>query len=376
MRKRDELKSESAASDPLGTLSGEQLDAEKTRSEIQKLRIEVQELRAWRSKLLFTAMLAILAPLGSIVLFFTGWFGSHATDRIHQSDDLYNRAAAQLASPDASVRLSAVTTLDHFAAPAEPTTFGLLAERMFSSKDSLSIVQQRPRETMALIIGRLSVEDDPAVLDAIAHEVSKNPGDSVVPLISMNKTAAVDFARAAGELSGLTILNAKHLKALNQDELPNHGASDPSVTDVVNIVLRTGSPFEATARLNQQFSSRDFLTNGQCPFRELFMKQQRLGLYSDMNDLSRSTPPDQAEVQRALAQMMTSVARLERSSFILGNLAAGNWNVLSVRDLYGTAVVVGDFDSAVVARLRSRGAYFQAPEDAKSNPGCAVVQGS
>ncbi len=106
----------------------------------------------------------------------------------------------------------------------------------------------------------------------------------------MNKTAAVSFARAAGELSALAVLNARHAKALNQDDLADGGAKDPSVTDVANIVLRTGSPFEATARLNQQFSSRDFLTNQHCPFRELFKKQQRLNLHSDMTYMSRSSP--------------------------------------------------------------------------------------
>lgn len=373
LRSQNKLGNELVGSNKLVGLTGDQLEAEKTRSEITKLRIEVQELQAWRSKFLFTVVVTILAPLGSILLFVIGWFGSHAADRIHQSDDLYNRAATQLASSDASVRLSAVTTLDHFAAPAKATIFGAFAEHLFSSKDSLKISEERPRETMALLIGRLSVEDDQAVLDAIAREVSKNPNDSVIPLISMNKTAAVGFARAAGGLSGLAILKSKHLRKFDQDDLSDGGAADPSVTDIVDVVLRTGSPFEATARLNQQFSSMDFFTNARCPFRELFKKQQRLNLYSDMSELSRFRPPGAAELDRALTQTIAAAAELERSSYILGNLAASNWGVLSSLDLYGTAIVVGDLRPDVVAQLRSRGAYFQAPEDNNNNPGCAVA---
>lgn len=358
----------------LASLLGDELNAEKTRSEIRKLHLEVQELRAWRSKFVFTATLSVLAPLGTIFVFVIGWFGSHAADRTHQNDDLYNRAAIQLASPDASVRLSAVTTLDHFAAPVKSSALASFAERVFSSRGSIDVANERRRETMALLVGRLSVEDDQAVLDAIAQEVLKNPEDSVLPLVSMNKTSAVAFARAAGQLSGLEILSAKRAKALHQDDLPDGGANDPSVTDVVNIVLRSGSPFEATAKLNQQFSSRDFLTNGRCPFRELFKKQQRLSLYSDMNDLSQPGIPTPGDLQTGIREVMAAAAKLERSSYILGSLAASDWNVLANQDLYGTAIVVGDLNPSVIAKLRSRGAYFQNPNDSANNPGCAIVR--
>jgi len=352
--------------DPLEKLFGESLEAEKTRSEINKLRVEVEELRAWKSKLVFTSVLAVFAPLGSIVLFFVGWFGSHASERIHQGDELYNRAATQLSSPDASVRLSAVTTLDHFAQPPASTSIGVLSERLFTSRDSVSIARQRPQETMALLIGRLSVEDDQAVLDAIAGEVSKNPIDSVTPLLSMNKTAAVGFSRAAGQFSGLSILKTRRLRSLEQDDLAGKGACDPSVTDVVNVVLRTGSPFEATARFNQQFASKDFLTNARYPFRELFKKQQRLALSSDMSDVIRPAPPSDAEVEKALAAVIEAAAKLERSSYILGSLATERWDVLEPKDLFGTAIAVGDITPEVVTKLRSRGAYFQSPQDNKN----------
>jgi allophanate hydrolase subunit 2 len=133
-------------------LEGDALDSEKTRSEIRKLRVELQELRAWRSKLFFSGSLAVLAPLGSVVVFIAGWFGAHAAERLHENDDLYSRAATQLASPEAAVRLSAVITLDHFAKPSVTSWLGSYAEKIFASKDSRQIAAERPRSTMALLI--------------------------------------------------------------------------------------------------------------------------------------------------------------------------------------------------------------------------------
>ena len=58
---------------PLDGLTDEQLATVKTRSEVQKLRIEMQEMKAWRTKLVFTSLVAVLAPLGSVILFLYGW---------------------------------------------------------------------------------------------------------------------------------------------------------------------------------------------------------------------------------------------------------------------------------------------------------------
>ena len=361
---------------PVDSLEGAALESEKTRSEIRKLQVEVQELRAWRSKLFFSGSLAVLAPFGSIVVFIAGWFGAHAAERIHQSDDLYNRAAKQLSSPEASVRLSAVLTLDHFVRPPITSSVGSLAERLFSSKDSRETVADRPRATMALLVGRLSSEDDPAVLDAIALEVGSNPDDSVTALLSMNRSAAVKFARAAGDYSGLSVLRVHHVRAYSQDDLPGAGASDPSVTDVVAIVLRTGSPFEATAKLNQQFQSRDFLINTHCPFRELFKKQQRLALSSDLSDVARTKLPPSVEIMAARKQLIDTAATLERSSYILGKLATRSWFSLQDQDLYGTAIVVGELDDGFIEKLQSRGAYFSGRMENRTNPGCKILPGT
>lgn len=346
----------------LADLQRDQLEDEKTRNEIGKLKIEIQELQAWKSKLIFTGALAILAPLGSIILFLTGWFGSHSAERMHQNEELYNHAAAQLSSSDASVRLSAVSTLDHFAHPGGSALLGRLAERAFTDRDSRLVASERPREAIALLIGRLPFEDDQAVLDAIAREVAKYPEESVVPLVSMNKTEAVTFARAAGQFSGLSVLARLHRKSVEQDDLPGHGTCDDSITDIANAVLRTGSPFEASLKSNQQFSPRDFLTNPRYPFRELFQKQQRLALSSEMNAILRDRPPTAAELSHALQDALVAAAKLERSSYILGNMASQRRDLFRGTDLYGTAVVVGDLSPGAAQNLIAQKVYFQSPD--------------
>jgi hypothetical protein len=372
---------EPAASEPpsprqsLDDLNDIQLAAEKTRSEVRKLQIEMQELRSWRGKLIFTSFMAVLAPLGSVILFLVGWYGSHASDRRHQNEDLFTRAAKELASPDASVRLSAVTTLDRFVKPDETTAFGSISEWLFTSRTSKDLAKDRAGEAMALLIGSLSRENDPGVLNAIAQDVVDNPEASALPLISMNKNAAVLFARAAGRYSGLSILRIQRAKSFSVDDwrkITTRSGSDPTIDDIVVVVLRTGSPFEATAQLNQRFSSRNFLTTNKCPFRELFTNQQMLSMGSDLHDISRSQPADAKEIEQSLSRVMDSAATLERSSYILGKLAAERWYALKGENLYGTAVVVGDFDANVVTHLRSRAGYFNANGDAGPNPGCDV----
>ncbi len=359
----------------LDELNDVQLATEKTRSEVKKLQIEMQELKSWRAKLIFTSLIAVLAPLGSVILFLVGWYGSHISDRRHQNEDLYTRAAKQLASPDASVRLGAVTTLDRFVKPDDAGAVGFLSEWLFTSKTSKNLGNERTREAMALLIGTLSRENDQGVLNAVAQDVVDNPEASALPLISMNKNAAVLFARAAGQYSGLSVLRMQHAKSFSADDwkrITTRNGSDPTIDDVVVVVLRTGSPFEATAQLNQRFSSRNFLTTNTCPFRELFTNQQMLSMGSDLHDISRSRPPDAKEIELSLSRVMESAATLERSSYILGKLAAERWYALKDQNLFGTAVVVGDIGPDAAANIRSRAGYFNANGDAGANPGCNV----
>ena len=301
----------------LDGLTDEQLATMKIRSEVEKLRLEMQEMKAWRAKLIFTSLVAVLAPIGSVLLFLYGWYGSHAVDRHRQNQDVYQTAAKQLASPFASVRLSAVLTLDRFVKPDQTGFLGSLSERLFTSKSAKQSDETCVREAMALLIGSLAHENDPATLNAIAKVVLDNPEQSATPLVSINKNAAVDFARAAGKYSGLSVLRLQHVTSVDDArwaEVVKEKGTDPTIEDIVAIVLRTGSPFEATAQLNQRFSSRDFLTTPQCPFRDLFMNQRALNTGSYLNDITRRSPPDSEEIDASLSLVIDSAATLERSS--------------------------------------------------------------
>jgi hypothetical protein len=84
------------------------LNDEKCWGEIVKLQAEVQELKAWCWKVVMTA----LTPIMSVFLFLPGWHGSHLTERRQQNQELYTRAAKEVASRDTSVRLSGVKAID------------------------------------------------------------------------------------------------------------------------------------------------------------------------------------------------------------------------------------------------------------------------
>jgi len=233
---------------------------------------------------------------------------------------------------------------------------------------------------MALLIGSLSRENDPAVLNAIAEGVITNPEKAVDPLISENKTSAVLFARAAGEYSGLSVLHIKQAKSFMQDEWhqiskvgDDATKGDVTIGDLAAIVIRAGSPFEATAKLNQQFPARDFLTNRKgCPFYAIFSHQQSLSMGSGLTDVTRTSPPSAKDVQLAIARVISTATALESSSHILGKLAAEKWDVLKSEDLYGTAVIIGEYTPEVVNDLRSRGAYVSFGDNGK-NPGCKIL---
>lgn len=355
----------------------EELGAEKTRNEIAKLNIEIQELKAWRWKVILTA----LTPIGSVFLFLLGWYGSHLTERRQQNQELYTRAAKELASQDATVRLSGVKAIDTYIDVSKPGLFGTISQLAFSSTGTAELERERKLESMALIVGSLSHENDPAVLEAIADEVAKHPEESVDPLISANKAAAVRFARAAGMYSGLSVLHLEHAKFYPQDrwaKVTERDGLDPTISDLDVVTLRTGSPFEGSDTYNQRFLAINFLTNGTCPFKELFDNQQTLTMGSDLNDHSRVNPPTPKELAAALVQVIDAAAVLERSSYILGSVAKTSWSAIETwhseqhKDLFGTAVIVGKPGKTAEANLRSLGGYFNSTEDNPHNPGCIV----
>lgn len=355
-------------------------EEQKAQCELEKLRIDIEEARAWRGKLLLT----LLTPIGSVILFFVGWHSTHQTERRQQNQDLYARAAKQLANrDDATVRLSGVRAIDAYIETSENGPFQILPP----SRSETSLREQKKSEAMALVIADLLHENDPAVLGAISEAVKKNPEQSIDPLISENKAAATSFARAAGFYSGLSVLRIRHKASFFEDDwnrITKRGTShydDPTIDDLVVITLRTGSPFEATNTYNQRFTSRVFLTTPKnCPFKDLFEHQQLLAMNSALHDFSRRFPPTAKELQAALQRVIDTAAVLERSSYLLADFAQKNESALDAwakqphHDLFGAAIVVGRPKEKTIEKLRSLGAFYGAPgqDTNETNPGCKV----
>ena len=361
-------------------LKGEDLNDEKTRYEIRKLRLEVQESSSWRTRFWVTLFLSILVPVGGIITFTNAWFGAHASERKHVNDDLYNRAAEQLSSKDASVRLNEVITIETLMHAHKPRFIRGTLNRIIGKNDS-ELSQERNRESMALLIGRLSSETDQAVLDQIASTASKNPADAIQPLLSVNRSAAVHFARASGDFSASYILRNGHKTSMSEDDPRYKPATEGAITAINIVTLRTGSPFEAKNAKNGVFASIDFFEQRICPFRELFLKEQSLNLSSGFRSALLDRPPTTKVVVQNLDKMAETASVLEKSSYVLGRLAddektwgeAWAQHEKAGEDLYGVAVVVGEFKSSTVNRLRALGAYVEQPEENK-NPGCVIPQ--
>jgi hypothetical protein len=368
----------------LNEMDDAQLSSANARAELAKLTFEYKEQKSWLWKILFSS---ILAPFASVILLLLGWYGSHATERHHQMEDVYLRSAKALSSNDPAVQLSSVKALELFMNGGETTWAARLSERLFVSKTSRELSEERSREAIALLMGRLSNESDPAVLDAIADAARHNAEQAAGPLLSTNKTGAVLFARAAGEFAGLDILFRHHAVSLSdhdplepEDEVTEEDKRS-ALSDIDVIVLRTGSPFQASARFNQRFSPADILRNvHSCGFHEIYGNQRTLAEGSGLNIDLRRKPPTIEQLNEAKKRLIDAAANLERSSYILGVLLDQNNSVFDNRkdgktwdfDLFGTAVVLGELRQTAIDDLRRRGGYFNSPKYYDSNPGCQM----
>jgi hypothetical protein len=350
------------------TLSGTELEDEHVRVEIEKMRAEAADERAWRAKLL----LSLIVPLGAALAFCFGWWKDHSADREHRETQVYADAAQQLSSNDAAVRLNAIHTLDSFVHQqsgfasffASPSSTGMDCE----AGDDL-----RARQSVALIIGRLSEEQDAEVLDAISTVAADHPCLTLDPLLSVDRTAAVQFARAAGNFTAIYLLHKQKRVALDQGGSGADSLSQAS-TDVLDAVTtRSGSPFEAKDALNQVFVSAPLVTSGSiCPFAELYNKQFELTASSALSSPLLQKPPSAADVRAAMQQMQTAAALLEKASYVLGRLATSKANQEHKRSgidlltqnaapgsLFGVAIVVGELDESTVTSLQRLGAFVQ-----------------
>jgi len=271
--------------------------------------------------------------LGGVVVFLNTWFGARTGDRKSAQDALYAEAAKNLSNADASVRLNAVTTLDSFLHPPPQGWFRRDVNSLIGRGDenagdetagcdaatgAIEPAAVRGCEIVALLIGRLWDESDPAVLDAISDVSIEHATAGVKPLLSLNRSAAIGFAHAAGDFSATYILRMRRRTSMAEDADGYDDATEGSIRVIDAVTFRTGSPFEAKNLLNQRFSSRDFLEQKVCPFNETFALQQQLGLSSGFSTPLLAKPPDVAALRKSMERMVASAEMLEKSSYVLG----------------------------------------------------------
>lgn len=339
-------------------LRGEELADERARTEIEKMRVETIDERSWRTKLL----LSLVVPVVAALAFLNTWYSDHAADRQHRSDQLYTDAAQQLSSNDASVRLNAILTLGSFV--TEQGWLTRTFDTSASSGDCGKFESVRGRQSVALIIGQLVDEQEASVLDAIAKTADEHPCLTIEPLLSVDRSAAVQFARAAGTFAGQYILRTQNVTSV-KDGKHYRDLSQQAIEDISAITMRTGSPFEAKDMMNESFVSRTFFAN-KCPFLDLYDKQLRLTMSVGLRSPLLARPPSAEAIQTSLKKMEDAAAVLEKSSYVLAQMADTSKGLLQIQrsaaqqNLYGTAIVVGEITpSQTIADLRSLGAYVQ-----------------
>jgi hypothetical protein len=339
----------------ISALHGSDLSDEKTRIEIEQLRVEILDQRSWRTKLL----LSLLIPIGGALAFLNTWHHDHAANIDHRIDQTYTDAAKQLSDEDASVRLNGIQTLSSLV--KERSWFS----QHFSSSDDCGYPNDlRSRESVALIIGHLVSENDSSVLDAIAQVADTHPCLTIKPLLSVNRSAAVLFARTAGTFGGIyesRILKISHFRGSDEDF---EKLRTSAIADLNAVTLRTGSPFQAADKLNETFVSRTFFVSA-CPFLKLFDNDMRLTMSAGLSGALLDSPPPVAQLQTSMENTVSAAALLEKTSYVLAHVIKTDRGMTELKavarqeNLHGVAVVVGDMSPDTISQLKSMGAYVQ-----------------
>lgn len=339
----------------ISILQGSDLSDEKTRAEIEQLRVEILDQRSWRTKLL----LSLLIPIGGTLAFLNTWHNDHSASLEHRIDQTYSDAAKQLSDSDASVRLNGIQTLSSLV--RERGWFS----RHFSTTDECGYPDDlRSRESIALIIGHLTSEQDSSVLDAIAQVADTHPCLTIKPLLSVNRSAGVLFARKAGAFGGIYQLrNLKAARFRGSDEEFN-GLRTGAIADLNAITLRTGSPFQAADKLNERFVSRTFFAST-CPFLNLFDNDMRLTMSAGLHISLLAKMPPASQLQASLKEAEDAAALLEKTSYVLAHVLKTDRGMAQLQavarkeNLHGVAVVVGEMSPETVDQLKRMGAYVQ-----------------
>lgn len=358
---------ENEAKSPSGPEPRDQkVSPSKDEIEIEKLRLEVSELRAWKQKWLASLLISFLGPIGAAIAFIAGLHISQAKERKTGADTQFSQSMQLASNPDTSMRMAGIMALGRFVA-AEPTGWDILGE----SEESLS----RQSQGVAFLVAKLSTENDSDVLPLLGQTLLHANRSIELPLLlAANRRYAEEYARFSGEYSALCVLRLRNKTQLDQDD-PNVEAPRISALKTLDrFVLREAVPLENPAGFNNKFLSFPFWRQGQHPFRSWFKEAERQGLSSDNpSELnSRTHPPDSSEIKVAEDEALKAGFNLMKTSTLLVGMANQDraWIVgLPAGSLRGNALVIGQIDKEVADELAAKGAYVQRNEnDLSSGP--------
>lgn len=334
-------------SSPVQNVSVE--EAERLRVEIEKLRLEVADLRRWRAKAVIAVASAFLAPLISIAIFVMASSASRTDERRRAADSLYSKVVQDFASPTLARRLSAVSAMSAFTSKQDAAWWVL------RSKAEQAATEERARSAVSLLVNSLDSEADPTAANAIVKAIATRTDLSLPLVLDANRRAAAQFARAAGNYSGLWMLHDANRPYMDDGQVP--ADLKIKVEDgLEKQIIRSSQLFDTADDANSVLLANRFLY-GQ-PYRNLYQRQQRYARRDSTHDVS--TVPTEGELGRARAALLQKALFLEATSRALTSaLKSTREDSQLNKDWHGVAIVCGGFpDPADFADFDLHGAYL------------------
>jgi hypothetical protein len=334
--------------------------------EIEKLRLEVSELRAWRQKWLSSLLISFLGPIGAAIAFIAGLHISQSNERKTSTDTQFSQSMQLASNSDPSMRMAGIMALGRFVAP-EQMGWDVLGD----SDES----RHRQSQGVAFLVAKLSTEKDSDVLPLLGQALLHADRPVELPLLlTANRRFAEEYARFSGEYSALSVLRLLNRTHADQEDSKVGAARSEALRSLDHSLLREAVPLGNPASLNNKFLSNPFWRQGQYPFRSWFKEAERQGLSSDNpSELnSRTRPPGSLEIKGAQDEAMKAAFNLMKTSILLAGIANQDrsWIASLPRlSLRGNAIVIGQIDKEVADELEAKGAYVQRDEsDVSSDP--------
>jgi hypothetical protein len=335
---------------------------QKLQRENDKLQYEIEELRRWRQKLYLGFFSALLSPFVAAFTFLLGLNASRGNERIQEQDASYQQLLNGVGSSSPSQRLVSVTGLQRIIAePPKRSVLGRLLTLSPLEVQEEHARNQRADDAAELLVAKLRDETDPGVVHASLDALAMAQHPPIEAIASINRAAALSFARSSGRLSALLILRSLKKRELDQNDLCGEvstptapttkcsavqfsstkisGTRGDIETELSNLVLRTPSPYDGVSQINSAFLVWPFLYG--TPFNHDFAKEQR----ATLDDDARKRPPTDQEVETARKDFLQLSLFLQGTSAALELALHTRTGKLQGKDLSRIALVSGDLEN-------------------------------